>query len=351
MIKVYEFTGDDRIYYTCDPKEIGVLERTWLDNLKKEIKNSSTFKHNVIVNLTWFKAGWEQTEPLRNLIQNLGDKSNVKIWYTGSIDGNDWIKLDYIEIYHYFKKEGYTDSFVGYADEHWHTWYPYWFVKNNTNLDIKKILLDTTPKFLYLSYNRKPKLHRELLVDSLIKENLLEKGWVTYEKNKFPEVDRLSGDTDQEKHSSDLRFSRPEDLTSLGNLSIWRNSYLVIVSETETSDAWQISEKTWKPIFGLRPYVLNSHPNISKILDKLGFFTPADLFKNYKLRGSHTSIIDQIKKLKNLSPTDLHKLWESQYEMLNYNRQRFLELANSDTTKILNWPQAKQKPYSVPVAS
>lgn len=344
MSHIYEYGGNQKIYYTNEPVELGMLERQWLDSLKDEIQATSSFEHNVLVNLTWFKANWEETAPLRELVSSLGPKEKIKIWYAGSIDGNHWITNTYIEFYHHFVNEGYSYSFVGYSDEHWHTWYPKWFIKSTSNIQIDKLLLVKEPKYLYLAYNRKPKLHRERLVESLIKEKMHSRGWITYEEGKYPEIDSMSANTDQEKHSSDRRFSRPEDLTSVGNLGVWRNSYLVIASETDEADPWQISEKTWKPIFGMRPFLINGNNELYSILDKLGFFTPIDLFKNKNLDCSYTSVVDKIKTLYNLSASELYSLWEDQYEMLLHNRKRMFELAESDPTKILNWPQSKLKP-------
>lgn len=350
IAKIYEFDGDDdRIYYTSVPNEIGIFERKWLNALKKEIIETSKYEHNILVNLTWFKSNWDETAPLRELVSKVGPKDQVKIWFAGSIDGNHWITYDYVKIYHFFVENEYHISFVGYSNEHWHTWYPQWFIENTDPLEVDKLNLNESPNNLYLAYNRKPRMHRIQLIDALIEKQILDKGWVTFEHGHYPQIDIKTGFTDQDKHSTDIRFTRPEDLTSLGDLNIWRDSYLVVVSETDHDDPWQLSEKTWKPIFGLRPFLINGRKEVYEVLEKLGFYTPKDLFKNSKLDCHYTSVASQIQSLYHLPPYELHKLWESQYDMLMYNRKRMFEMANSDPNKILNWPQAKSKPYSVPV--
>lgn len=344
MKNIYEYDGDDnRLYYTCEPLQVGRLERQWLNHLKREIAETSEYDHNVIVNLTWFKASWEETETLRQLVDSLSPKEQVKIWFVGSVDGNDWITHAHFDFYHHFVNQKHNISFVGYSGEHWHSWYPFWFIDNNDGIDPDKLLLKPNPEYLYLSYNRKPKIHRELLVEGLIKNNLLDRGWVTYERGRFPEIDVRTGESDQDRHSSDIRFSRPEDITSLGNMNRWRNSYLNIVSETEHSDPWQLSEKTWKPIFGLRPFLINGHNESYNVLDRLGFYTPRDLFKNSKLDCSHESAIKQIQALYTKTPEQVYDLWVEQYDMLVHNRKRMYEMAYSNPTKILNWSQAASK--------
>lgn len=348
MKKIYEYDGrhcevcdDNRLYYINEPRDVGTMERDWLNNLKTEIAETSEFEHNVVCNLTWFKANWEETEPLRKLVHSLGPKEHVKIWYVGSVDGNYWISQSHIEFYQYFVKEGYVSSFVGYSGEHWYSWYPEWFINNNWKANAEDMLLNNPPKYLYLCYNRKPRIHRTWLMDSIIKNNILDRGWVTFEKGHYPEIDIKSAETDQEKHTGDTRFTRPEDILSLGDMNLWRDSYLTVVSETDHDDPWQLSEKTWKPIFGLRPFLINGRREVYDVLERLGFYTPKDLFKNNDLDCHYESVVKQIKSLYEKTPEQLYQMWEDQYEMLVYNRKRMYEMANSDPKKILNWPQAK----------
>jgi hypothetical protein len=357
MATVYEFNNlpnqvlykntEDILYYTNDPKELGTFEREWLNSLKKEITQQSPYQHNVLVNLTWFNANWDNAKPLIDLVEKLGTEKEVKIWYAGSIDGNYWITYPNMRFYHYLKGKGYTSSFVGFSDEHWNSWLPAWFIDNNLKVDTNSLMLNKQPKNLYLSYNRKPRIHREWLVNSLVENNVLDRGWVTFERGHYPDIDNKTGTTDQDKHSSDVRFTRPEDICSIGDLDKWRDSYMVIVSETDHDDPWQLSEKTWKPIFGMRPFLINGGRELYKILEKLDLYTPKDLFKNVELDCHYESVVKQIQALYNKTPEELYELWESQFEMLLYNRQRMFEIANCDPEKILNWPQAKS--YSVPV--
>ena len=357
MATVYEFNNlpnqvlykntEDILYYTNDPKELGTFEREWLNSLKKEIAQQSSYQHNVLVNLTWFNANWDNAKPLIDLVEKLGTEKEVKIWYAGSIDGNYWITYPNMKFYHYLKGKGYTSSFVGFSDEHWNSWLPAWFVDVNLRVDTKQLMLNKNPNNLYLAYNRKPRIHREWLVNSLIEHDLLGKGWVTFESGHYPQIDMKTGITDQEKHSSDIRFTRPEDICSLGDLSVWRDSYMVVVSETDHDDPWQLSEKTWKPIFGMRPFLINGGRELYKILEKLDLYTPKDFFKNSNLDCHYESVVKQLQALYNKTPEELYELWEDQFEMLLYNRQRMFEIANCDPSKILNWPQAKS--YSVPV--
>lgn len=346
MINVVEFNRENnpnKIYYSCPPLEIGQYEREWLNNIKKEILANSECEHNILVNCTWFNVDGQMDEyALKKLARQfkIKYKKNIKIWFAASIDGLYFIQRIYDEL----KKQNFVVTYVGYGDDHWHSWYPTWIFNNNKSIKNEDVSLKRPPKYLYLSYNRKPRNHRIKLIDSLEQNALIDRGWITFEKGYYSFVDELSGNTETNHPTDDIRFSRPEDLTSLGDSTIWQNSYCVIVSETDSSDPWQLSEKTWKPIFGLRPFLINGHSNLYNLLEKLGFYTPRDFFKNKNLNPGILDTVEQIKLLYQMDNESLFNLYQTQYEMLMYNKQRMREMAETDSEKILNWSQAKNKP-------
>jgi len=339
-------------FYKADPKDIIKYEKEWVENLSIEIHNTSPYKKNLVVNATWFFD--DQYNEVMEWLRYNGDPANTKIWLCGSIDSLHWIKQNHGKnFYNKLIDQGYTVSLVGFIDEHWHSWFPYWLYKHNQTLNIPLL---QNPKHLYLSYNRKPRDHRKELVEKLIENNLLDKGHVTFEKGYFPAVDDKINDKDwmhfknlmtnqQDNYRTgpDDRFSRPEDLTSLGDLEIWNNTYLVIVSESEIYDPYHLTEKTWKPIIGERPFLLNSNPSVVDVLKRLGFYVPSQLFDDSSLDDCKPdSIINLLLKLQTLSASELFSLYQKQYPMIEHNKKKFLAIANGDRTKILNWAQIDQ---------
>lgn len=335
-------------FYTSDPQEIGQFEKEWAESLCKEIENTSTHPYNLVINITWF---FEKREDVNQWLSDFPGPAQTKIWLCGSIDSAIWIKTQ--DWYTELQNKGYEISIVGFSDEHWHSWFPYWLYKHNKHIDIR---LNNTPKYLYLSYNRKPRDHRIEFVKSLIDNKLIDRGYITFEKGMFPEIDNMTANTESDYYTNliknqpenyirgeDVRYSRPEDLTSLGNIDIWNNSYLVISSESEKYDLYHLSEKTWKPILGLRPFVLNSNHTTNEVLKKLGFCIPSDLFEDNDLDNcSVDSVVNLIKKLYNLQSEELYELYKKQLPMLEHNRSRFIDIAEGDRTKILNWSQQKK---------
>lgn len=335
--------------YTCHPKDMGTYEREWLINLYSEISLKSTFPKNHLINLTWINL--EKDKQDFEFYTNQDDPANTKIWVSGSVDG--MYLTHSFKFYNNLLERGYTISTVGFSEEHWNSWFPYWVHKHNIDSDVT--LKDI--KFLYLSYNRKPHQHRHLLVQNLIQHNLLDLGHVTFEKGIFPQIDVRTAQSELEYYSNilqtqpyfhkvyeqdlDLRFSRPEDATTLGNLDIWNSCYLNIISETTNEDPYQITEKTYKPIIGLRPFILNGHSNVYNVLQKLGFYTTKDFFDDFSLcDGSVESIIRLLNNLRTLSKTELHELYLKQLPLLKANRKRLIEICNLDRRQVLDWPQA-----------
>lgn len=314
-------------FCTCGPVNefkmatIALNEEAFVDNLKTKIMNASTYYTNLIVNLTWFFPDSE-TELLVDWVkEHCIDKSDTKIYLVASLDGGEWFL--HTHSYDMIAELVADIELVGFGPNDWSSWFPAWMTQYQEN----DVMLDPAPKYVYLSYNRKPKPHRHEFVNHLIENDILKYGWTTYEHGTFPQVDFLSGDSDIELEYSGP-FSRPEDLTTLGNLEIWKNSYCIIVSETEPTDPWQITEKTWKPIMGMRPFLINGNANITNLLRNLGFYTPSDFFQNKELDDcSSTSMIKQLEILCTKSPIELREMWDSQQELLRHNLTRFKELA------------------------
>lgn len=69
----------------------------------------------------------------------------------------------------------------------------------------------------------------------------------------------------------------PNDMWSLGDLGVWRGSFLNIVSETVQHhnglDRVFASEKTFKPILGMRPFLHYGEADFSGLLQSRGFET------------------------------------------------------------------------------
>lgn len=324
-------------FYKSDPVSLQKIEMACVTAVKDRISKESHYESNLVVNLTWF---WYRDE---NFVQQFLDwidqhtvPNSTKIYFTAFIDNVEDFRRS--TCFERVKDKGHDISFEGYGED-WYTIFPNLL----TRYDVSQIQLNPKFKYKYLSYNRKPWPHRKELVSSLCDNNLLDHGWVTFQSGHFSAVDNISGNTDGNLfHTRDLveylqypdpNLSRPDDIKSLGNIDIWNNSYLVITTETSYDDPWHMSEKTWKPLMGMRPYVLIGHPNLLKILKSLGMYTPGELFNEPKLDKCEIPfIIEFIKGLCNRPNSHIYEMWCNQLPMLKHNRKRFEFLARRSVT-------------------
>jgi hypothetical protein len=219
--------------------------------------------------------------------------------------------------------------------------------------DVDDIVLQDV-KYLFLCYNRKPKAHRINLVEKIYNNRLDSYGLCTLGKNDT-NYDVSSGittslhlvlqDDPPEKYSTYTGFGGvPFDLLSLGKLSVWQTHFLNIVSETEFNpwDNLFVTEKTWKPIIGLRPFVINGQAKkIYKYLRSNGFRTFNHYFKGIELEDVaeyevHDSIIEVIRYLTTLDRSDILAMYQDMLPDLKHNRARFFEFAKLEKLKMNN---------------
>lgn len=196
-----------------------------------------------------------------------------------------------------------------------------------------KDLLPSKFDYAFLNYNRKPHPHRVNLVTELEKNNLINYGVVTLgEKYTIEEFDDYSN-----YGSNDVidNLNIPNDIYSLGRLDIWQKHFLNVVSETEfTPSSYFMSEKIFKPILGLRPFIINGNPKIYDWLLDAGFDCFADIFPINKLQQqtntyqTHQIIVAAIDEL---LKEDLDSLYNKIYQRLLHNQKHFYEYANSFT--------------------
>ena len=151
-------------------------------------------------------------------------------------------------------------------------------------------IMDAARKFICL--NRKPHPHRVSLVNELLAAGLQEQGFVslglpgdraivlneTFDgaQGIHDEYGQLGADETWVSHK--IR----NDIFSLGDMNIWQNSLLCLVTETEFSNRYPknffASEKTFKPILGMRPFFIYGQAPLREHLKQQGFDVFDDVF-------------------------------------------------------------------------
>jgi len=248
--------------------------------------------------------------------------------------------------------------------------------KNSRATKNKKRILrkELRPKY-FLSYNRIPKQHRTALVLSLFKNNLLDKGLVSFPQKGMAGYDIVHDERDwlkrnhisyviqdgdildeYENYSDRLNDKLPllldkEDMSVCWSVTPtpfnhYFDTYFSIVTESIYREAPPdnmelfISEKIWKPIMNYHPFILVANPGSIKQLKEYGFktFHPFidesydDCLSNQE---RFLSIEKEIKKLCSLSIEELHDWYWSVMDILEHNYFHFYNVFIPDQYKQL----------------
>lgn len=338
-------------------EQFGRQEHQIYNSLRQQIEKKFPLGNNLLVNMTWFGPQFNNpTWPSINQLINK-NKSFDRIFWIDIIDPVTLLpdqisdlenKLQVKEKYYigtaFTGKYSFnTASIVCYED------FPA-YLESDLSL--------TNVEFLYLNYNRKPKPHRIRMVELLHEHNLEKHGIITLGKNDaaydvsqgktttfhLTVNDAIDG-THGGKFPKQTTFGDfggvPYDLCSLGNINIWQNHFLNIVSETEFLpwDTVFVTEKTLKPIIGLRPFVINGQTTVYQWLRDCGFKTFNHYFNGIELEDIkefevHDAIINVVKYLVTLDQTEISAMYNDMLPDLKHNRARFFEFAQEQKYKI-----------------
>lgn len=225
-------------------------------------------------------------------------------------------------------------------------WFPYWFLACNTFFyeyteeDIRPSSFEHT----YICYNRKPSKHRRKLQQSFIKEDLFKHGIFTMgnvvSQNEKHEIEVTGLNIVHKTYpdncyghnanmsQEDEEYNIPADAFSLGNLSVWKKSFLCIVTETLSDESNAVypllTEKTYKPIIGMRPFIIVGESCIPAKLRELGFYT---------FEAEIPS--DPVEAVKFLQNENLDLLYKKLYPRL-VNNKRVMNRFTSDKKRFYN---------------
>jgi len=170
---------------------------------------------------------------------------------------------------------------------------------------------------VFLSYNKKPHLHRINLIKCMESRGLDALGILTTENTNIPGPET-------------------NDEMGLGDMSIWQSHFLNISNETifRINPELIMSEKTFKPIIGLRPFVINGSPRYYDILEEWGIDFFDDLFPIDDLRKPESSLEALMNRNHNIICDIIEQLQNQNLEFLYYsilprliaNRNRLKEI-------------------------
>lgn len=229
--------------------------------LTNELTDSSK---TVVINSVWYTADYHQ-QVLADLRTMEFDKIVLVAMLDAAIPKPEW-----------FDEFGCAVLAVGYYPEP--NTLDFWALFVDQYFDHPKVsvLADHTQMTVpYMCLNRKPHWHRVRLYNQLTELELVSKGLVSM-GGQGQAIKLL--DTDCEHDSLAPNATRdqtglPNDIASIGHLSNWQQSFLNVVTETvyNINQNHFVSEKIFKPIVGLRPFLVYDTDGASTWLTAQGF--------------------------------------------------------------------------------
>ncbi len=202
----------------------------------------------------------------------------------------------------------------------------------------------------FLSFNRTMRDHRYALMYYMIKNNILSENVVSFLNDSNISVEGIVNklrpliDVDEsycqkikellpyQLDTQHLTNDQRQGFTSDNTLKeFYQNTYLSICTETRFShgETVFVSEKLWKPIANLHPFILLGNYGTLKWIKELGFKTfhpfideSYDSETNPKLRLK--MIFNEIDKLNNMSIDEIHNWYYSITDILIHNQQHLL---------------------------
>lgn len=196
---------------------------------------------------------------------------------------------------------------------------------------------DTRFSNRFLCYQRKPSEPRAQLYNFLIDQP----GVITLSGECLPEFNQnvpdYNGLSETVLDQSDGQLM-PHDIWSLGDPALWRSSFLNIVSETMQHrnglDRVFVSEKTFKPILGMRPFLHYGEADFSGLLNSRGFETFDEDF-GYNPDVSYAAQAQQLRDIV-ADITEPEKLYQKLLPKIEHNRNHFADMVHQEWQRLRN---------------
>ena len=331
------------------PQEIDIIDKT-----AKQIEDKFGSERNLLINTTWFgpQFGNGQWDNIERLF-----KENARFDNLFLLSVIDPLYLMDKHISEMCVKFGVKQTYrIGMFDAGKYEWNFHAIVGPQVMPDYKNedVMLKTCTKD-FLCYQRKPRPWRVDFAKLAIEHDLVDNGIITLGAMSEDDLDWSEGrtwepmtlDESHEPYKNDGQNNPahyggiPNDLVTVGNLNVWNQCLLYISSET-CFNHWEpvfVNERIWKPMIGLRPFIIQGNPKTYAWLEKNGFKTFNRYWPDIDLEHSVDVLNDHIKVLKFLaskSTEDKMSMYQDMLPDLIYNKQRFYEFSNEQKHKMEN---------------
>ena len=201
----------------------------------------------------------------------------------------------------------------------------------------KSIIINKNFNKLYIHLNGKPRIHRKMVMDLLVKHNMFDLGYNSWNSNgDFGDI--ISSEQYESKYwkeeiiNLDDYVSQKKNFTDeFSDVILNPNALFNLVGET-SMDVPYVTEKIYRCFFIKQPFIAYGSKGINKEVVKYGF----KLFDNI-IDYSFDDIDDPIERfdgmlveLKKLKDLDYTELYNQMEDILNYNKNKCFELMEND---------------------
>jgi hypothetical protein len=331
------------------PEEIAIFDKT-----AQQIENKFPDKSNLLINTTWFGSQFNNGEwaKVEKLFRD--NKRFDNLFLLSIIDPLYLMEKDISEMCVRF---GIKNIYkIGMFDDSQYEWNFHAIVGTELMPKYKneEVMLQEYSKD-FLCYQRKPRAWRVDFANLVKKHGLLDNGIITlgaktdehfaWCEGRTWEPITLNESHDPYKNDGQNNPTHyggiPNDLVTVGKLEVWKKCFLYISSET-VFDHWEpvfVNERIWKPMIGLRPYIIQGNPKTYGWLEKNGFKTFNNYWPHIDLKHSLDVLNDHVSLLKflaGLSSENKMSMYGDMLPDLIYNKQRFYEFSREQKHKMEN---------------
>ena len=318
-------------YYSKPEKEI------W-DSVYTQIEQKFPNYENLLINMTWFGPQFKDSEWYTVIDYKEEGRQFDNIFFLATVDP------PYLNVTELQEVKNMVGAIYAYYLGNFDTHYQFNFFapllserfKRYTNDELKLSHL----KYTFVNYNRKPKKHRLKFVKRLLHENLDQYGVVTIGTDSTSNLFLNFDDNNKDDKHDIGNCGIPMVYYDLGPSSVWNHTFLYVNAATEFNAVNDLfcQQDVFKPLIGMRPYVINGVQKTYKWLRYHGFKTFNQYWKHIDIENGdvHDTIVELIKHLSSMNKSELLSMYNDMLPELEYNKERFYEYANEQKYKIDN---------------
>jgi hypothetical protein len=330
ITKIGNFFLDTWIY--------GQYERRIFADISQQVDRAWPNGHNVVFSLTW--TGPQTAEELTKLPQPVD-----RLFLVSTVDETPVLVKKFVDQI----RPGEVYQLGNFDSPHQFNFCAIVCLDHFAEYNTQDLILKDL-KYRWISYNRKPHNHRRTFVHALRDNDLLPTGIVTLGRQ-FPGDDRPElyltigeRDEDYEKYGHwyppgtvATPHEIPHDLFSLHNWHYWQHHFLHIVGCTWPYNNQHLftNQIDFKPIIGLRPFVINGQTRKYAWWRDQGFRTFESWFPTNLVNPPDLTqeLIQTVKYVNSLSLDQLQDMYNDMLPDLLHNRQHWYTWAQKQKTR------------------